>query len=76
MTFPITINSIEDARRINEFAANYDGKSEIHSSLVFIDARSLLGLIALIGKQDLRLVFGDHSDPNKVMTALEKSGLI
>ena len=76
MVIPIKLNNIEDVRNVNNFAANYDGKSEVHGSLIMVDARSILALMSLIGHKDLTLAFPDHSNPKHIFPMLKKYNLI
>ena len=61
MTCPIKLRTIKDVRRLNEIASKQDFTMYVSdkNGTVFIDARSLLALFALIGR-DINLVAPDH----------------
>ena len=64
MTYPVRIKSTEDAVKICQEAAAADLGVTISCGTIIIDPRSILGLLALIGKQAL-LVAPDHSNPTE-----------
>ena len=71
MVYPIQIESTEDAIRICKEAAAADLGVTISCGLVILDPRSILGLLALIGKEAL-LVAPDHSNPNEFRELIKK----
>ena len=71
MVYPIQIESTEDALRICKEAAAADLGVTISCGSVILDPRSILGLLALIGKRVL-LVAPDHSNPNEFRHLIEK----
>ena len=60
MIHPYKINSREDLMRLCELASHEDFPIYISTEFGQIDARSLLGLFTVIGK-DINLVAGDHT---------------
>jgi hypothetical protein len=71
VVYPIQIESTEDAIRICKEAAAADLGVTISCGSVILDPRSILGLLALIGKQAL-LVAPDHSNPNEFRELIKK----
>lgn len=71
MVYPVHIKSTEDAIRICEEAAAADLGVTISCGNVILDPRSILGLLALVGKEAL-LVAPDHSDPYEFRHLIEK----
>ena len=71
VVYPIQIESTEDAIRICKEAAAADLGVTISCGSVILDPRSILGLLALIGKRVL-LVAPDHSNPNEFRHLIEK----
>ena len=61
MVYPYKINSKEDITRLVELACKKDFPIYISTDYGQIDARSLLGLFTVIGKE-INLVAPDHSD--------------
>ena len=64
MVYPIQIKSSVDAVKICKEAAAADLGITVSCGTIIIDPRSILGLLALVGKQAL-LVAPDHSNPNE-----------
>ena len=71
MVYPIHIESTEDAIRICEKAAAADLGVTISCGTVILDPRSILGLLALVGKEAL-LVAPDHSNPDEFRDLIKK----
>lgn len=65
MFIPIQLKSKEDVMELNNFAFSLGYNTFVNSNTASIDARSLLGLFAMIGRDDLHFVVPDHADPNK-----------
>lgn len=65
MYIPIRINSCQDAKEITDIASDLGFNTFVSGKTETIDARSLMGLIALIGRSDLKFVAPDHADPYK-----------
>ena len=73
MVYPYKINSKDDLLKLCELASKEAFPIYISTAYGQIDARSLLGLFTIIGK-DINLVAGDHScakDFTKFITKLE-----
>ena len=71
MTREITIQSEEQVRRINRLAANARYEVWLSTSTLMLDARSLLGLYALIGKR-VNVVTEDSVDPRSLDRLVHK----
>ena len=71
MVFPVQIKSTEDAIRICEEAAAADLGVTISCGSITLDPRSILGLLALVGKEAL-LVAPDHSNPDEFRNLIKK----
>lgn len=71
MTREITIQSEEQVRRINRLAANAPYEVWLSTSTLMLDARSLLGLYALIGKR-VNVVTEDSVDPRSLDRLVDK----
>ena len=62
MTKVIDIKTREQAEKINELASKAPYEVWLSTDTVMLDARSLLGLFALVGKR-ASVVVGDHVNP-------------
>ena len=71
MVYPIQIKDAKDAVKISEASAAADLGVTISCGTVTLDPRSILGLLALIGKKVL-LVAPDHSNPNEFRHLIKK----
>jgi hypothetical protein len=71
MTYPIQIKNSRDAVRLSKEVAAADLGVTISCGTIILDPRSVLGLLALIGKQAL-LVAPDHSNPNEFRELIKK----
>jgi hypothetical protein len=74
MTFPYRINTTEDLYKLSELACNEDFPVYIATQYGQIDARSILGLFTILGK-DIHLVAPDHAsveDFHKFLNRLQK----
>jgi hypothetical protein len=60
MIYPYKITSKEDLYKLSELACQEDFPIYISTAYGQIDARSLLGLFTILGK-DINLVAGDHT---------------
>ena len=74
MVYEIELNSPKDVQNLNEAAAKYDGNLTVNCGSTIVDARSLLALFALIGKQNIKLVAPDHDNPDKFAEVVKKIG--
>lgn len=73
MVYPYRVDSTEDLVRLSELACKEDFPIYISTPYGQLDARSLLGLFTLVGK-DINLVASDHScakDFTKFISKLE-----
>lgn len=71
MTVPIKINNVQGAQHLIDWATSQ--KFEIYLSSnanIMINAKSLLGVCALVGKE-INIVVGDHVPNEKFTEALE-----
>ena len=71
MVYPVRIKSAEDAVKICQEAAAADLGVTISCGTVILDPRSILGLLALVGKQAL-VVAPDHSNPSEFRHFIKK----
>ena len=71
MVYPIQIKDARDAAKISEASAAADLDVTISCGPVIIDPRSILGLLALIGK-DALLVAPDHINPCEFRQLINK----
>ena len=62
MTKTIDIKSKEQVEKISELASQAPSGVWLRTGAVMLDARSLLGLFALVGKR-ASVVVGDHVNP-------------
>lgn len=76
MHIRLEMNSIEDVKKINEFASKCDFNVYVSTTTGHIDAKSILGLTTLIGKDNLNLVFPDHVRFERVEKAMKKANLL
>lgn len=47
----VKLNTIEEIQRLNQVASNEDYDTFVHCESIMIDAKSLLALFALLGRQ-------------------------
>lgn len=71
MTCEITLRTMADAKQLNDVALDYGKTIQVSKGLTYVDARSILGLLALIGEK-VNLVFPDHAEPEKVSRVMRK----
>jgi hypothetical protein len=71
MVFPIQIKNSRDAVKLSKEAAAADLGVTISCGTVILDPRSILGLMALIGKKAF-LVAPDHSNPDLFMEFIKR----
>lgn len=72
MVMPIKITSMEDVEYINNYAAKFAFPTWVHSRSQMADAKSLLGLVAMINQPDLVYVVPDDVDPKSSFKGLKK----
>ena len=72
MTCSIRLRTIKDVRRLNEIASKQDFPLYVSdkNSTVFVDARSLLALFALI-EREINLVAPDHVSAEDFLKVVE-----
>lgn len=68
MVHGINLKTMEDIQQLNKYATNFNFDIYVHGKEKneFIDAKSLLGLMNLVNKKNLKLVLPDHVN-NKVI---------
>ena len=71
MTKTIDIKSKEQVEKISELASQAPYGVWLSTGAVMLDARSLLGLFALVGKK-ARVVVGDRVNPEAFYKLVEK----
>ncbi len=71
MTREIDIKSVEQVRRIHRLACEAPYEVWLSTETVMLDARSLLGLYALVG-QRAKVVTEDDLNPRRVDRMVEK----
>ena len=76
MTLNIKIPNAKTAEKLNKIATEIDETIFVHSNdgLIMVDARSLIGLFALVG-EDCHLVAEDNADPKILSMIAKKAGL-
>lgn len=72
MTFEIKLENPKDVKDLNDAALEYSGKLSVNCGATSIDAKSLLGLFTLIGKNGITLVAPDHESPKKFADFIKK----
>ena len=71
MNKEINITSKEQVKRISELASREPYDVYISTDTVMLDARSLMGLFALVGKR-AKVVAGDRVDPRAFYKLVDK----
>ena len=71
MTKTIDIKSKDQVKRISDLASKAPYEVWLSTDTVMLDARSLLGLFALVGKK-ARVVVGDRVNPESFCKLVEK----
>lgn len=72
MVKPIMLKSAEDIDKLYRFASSYDGDIYVSTHSTILNARSVLGLISLVGAKGLKVVFPDHANPEKSIKAINE----
>lgn len=75
MTIEVKLNSPEDVKLLNDIAFDYGEKLLVSNGLTYTDARSILALFALVGR-NVNLVFPDHSDINKMNKIIKRLAVL
>jgi hypothetical protein len=68
---PIVFNSKEDLYRFSELASKQDFNVYISTAYGQLDAKSLLALFTILGKE-VNIVAPDHADADKFVKFLDK----
>lgn len=76
MVIDLKLENMADVKKINDFACKCDFNVYVSANTSMIDAKSMLGLTTMVGKDNLRLVFPDHVRFEKVETAMKKAKLL
>lgn len=71
MTYPFKIESKEDLKRLSELASQEDFNIYLSTSTAQFDAKSLLALFTIIGKE-VSITAPDHADSQKFTKFIEK----
>ena len=66
MVRPITMNSEKDVEKVMKFAQKYGHSVQVSSGTTTVNAMSMLGLLSLVGKPNVNLIFSDHDGSNRV----------
>lgn len=74
MVYEIKLSSPKEAKTLNDAAFNYNGKLTVNCGSTIVDAKSILALLALIGRKNIKLVAPDHEDPNKFTEIIKQLG--
>ena len=73
MVFPVTLTTRDQVTKLNTVAGEQDFDIFIHCGNIMVNAKSLLGLLNLVGKQGY-IVAPDHAKPENFVQALKKMG--
>ena len=71
MTYPYTFNNKEELYRLSELASKQDFPIYISTPYGQLDARSVLGLFSMMGKE-ISLVAPDGTDNNQFLNFIQK----
>lgn len=63
MKFKIRLENTNDAEEFVKIASQCGGDVDLHSGVVYIDGKSLLGVIAMGIKRDLNVSFSEQDNP-------------
>jgi hypothetical protein len=74
MVYPITIQTVEDAQTVCKVACEQDFNIYVSSGTIIVDARSLLGLFALLGCKS-NLVAPDSVDYRCFVKTIKRMNL-
>lgn len=66
MKFKIRLENTNDAEEFVKAASQCGGDVDLHSGVVYIDGKSLLGVIAMGIKRDLNVTFSEQD--NSILT--------
>lgn len=70
----IVLKDVKDAEVLNLYATQfyYDTYVHVRNKAIMVDAKSLLGLISLVGQDNLIYVVPDDVDPKQAFRGLKK----
>lgn len=71
MIYPFKIETKEDLYRLSELASKEDFSIYLNTSTETFDAKSLLALFTILGKE-VHLTAPDHTDAEKFVKFIEK----
>lgn len=71
MTQELTIQSVDQAKRISDLASQEDYRIMVSCGSALLDARSIMGLFSLIGKK-ANIVASDHANAREFGRLVEK----
>ncbi|MBO6129314.1 MAG: HPr family phosphocarrier protein [Pseudobutyrivibrio sp.] len=66
MKFKIRLENTQDAEEFVKAAALCGGDVDLHSGVVYIDGKSLLGVLAMGIKREMEVYVSEHSDASFV----------
>lgn len=75
MVKDIVMKNIDDVKKINEFATRFMCDVWVHGKSQMADAKSIMGLMTLIGHNDLKIVFPDHVDSKMVIKQMSRANI-
>ena len=64
MKFKIRLENTQDAEEFVTAAAKCGSDVDLHSGVVYIDGKSLLGVLAMGIKRDMDVYVSDHIEPS------------
>ena len=62
MKFKILLENTQDAEEFVNAASKCGGDNDLHSGVVYIDGKSLLGVLAMGVKREMDVYVSEHSD--------------
>ena len=68
----IAIKNVAQARELSSYAANFEFDTFVHGMSTMVDAKSILGLISLVGAKNLCYVVPDDVDSKRAMRGIAK----
>ena len=71
MTYPFKIETKEDLYKLSNLASNEDFSIYLSTSTGLLDAKSLLALFTILGKE-VNLIAPDHVSASKFMKFVDK----
>ena len=68
----LNIKGLEDVKRINQVASNCNYDVWLHSKSTMVDAKSILGLLALDFNDQINIVVEDNVNSKKLFNELSE----